>query len=81
MIETIHSDIKKLVESGLILQPDKAPAPGTPIIHTCSCSRTYTREEWKKLEYVGPLDKDEEGDQLLEMRHCVCGSTRAADKE
>ena len=53
----------------------------TPTVHTCSCGQTYARSGWDALKYVGLLDKDDEGDKLMEMRNCAkCGSTRAADR-
>lgn len=51
----------------------------TDIINHCSCGRAHTREQWSALEYCGVMDLD--GSQPLELRNCVCGSTRAIEIE
>lgn len=43
-------------------------------LHMCSCGTEYTSAEWSRLPYVGEQADDEES---LELRDCVCGSTRA----
>jgi len=43
------------------------------VIKKCSCGRTYTKAQWKKLPFVG-YQKYEWG-EVQEMRNCVCGST------
>ena len=40
----------------------------------CGCGLIYSREAWGKLEYLGPQD---DGEALLELRNCTCGSTLA----
>lgn len=44
------------------------------IVHKCACGLTYTAAGWLELEYLDDW-VDDEG--TLEMRHCVCGSTRS----
>lgn len=52
-------------------------APGEPVVHTCSCSRTFTAAEWSALPYVGTYRDEVE---TLEMRNCTsCMSTRAIE--
>lgn len=46
------------------------------IAHTCSCKRTFTLAEWEALPYVGVMRDDVE---RLELRNCLCGSTRALE--
>ncbi|MBV9311531.1 MAG: hypothetical protein JOZ73_11900 [Solirubrobacterales bacterium] len=41
----------------------------------CSCGRAHSRAEWFGLEYLGPMELDEEHD--VELRNCPCGSTIA----
>ena len=43
----------------------------------CSCGRAHTSEEWLKLPLVG-LQRFPWG-EVLELRNCVCGSTRAVE--
>lgn len=45
------------------------------IAHTCSCGRKYTAEQWKSLPFVGHMPNYDM--TTLELRNCVCGSTRA----
>ena len=48
----------------------------TPV-HQCSCGQSFTLAQWQQLPFVGTqatLD-----DELLELRNCSCGSTRAID--
>lgn len=40
--------------------------------HRCACGRTYTLSQWLKLRLIG---LQREGEQVLELRNCVCGST------
>lgn len=52
------------------------------IINRCSCGRSFTSSEWRKLAVVGiqevpPLVRDGAPEEPLELRNCVCGSTRA----
>lgn len=42
----------------------------TQTVNTCHCGESYTGTRWLGLEFVGLM-----GD--LELRNCVCGSTRA----
>jgi hypothetical protein len=53
------------------------PIPSFP--HVCVCGRTYTAAGWANLPLVGRMDKDEDGDQKLELRNCRCRSTRAVE--
>jgi len=41
----------------------------------CTCGRTYDVQAWNRLAYVGLQD---DGEQVLELRVCVCGATIAA---
>lgn len=53
------------------------------IISECKCGCKYNKEQWKTLDYVGPIEhpKDETGPAVsLELRNCPCGSTISADK-
>jgi hypothetical protein len=45
-------------------------------IHECSCGKTYTIEEWRKLPLVGTVDY---GEGPLELRNCTCRSTRTVE--
>jgi hypothetical protein len=54
-------------------QPCKFPV-------TCSCGRSYSRFDWKTLNYDGFQSGYNENRHLqifedLELRRCVCGST------
>ena len=40
----------------------------------CSCGATYSENEWRALPLVGTMGDEAE---RLELRNCVCGSTRA----
>lgn len=40
---------------------------------SCSCGRSYTKEQWLKLHLVGTWDDEEES--ILEMRNCTCNSS------
>lgn len=42
--------------------------------HRCPCGQTYDRATWHNLPLVGVIRDREE---TLELRNCVCGSTRA----
>jgi hypothetical protein len=40
---------------------------------TCSCGRTHaTSQAWQALRFIGLMD---DGHEVLELRHCPCGST------
>jgi len=41
----------------------------------CSCGRVYTAIRWAMLPLCG--HHEFEWGEILELRHCVCGSTRA----
>lgn len=47
------------------------------LVHTCSCKRTFTQEQWDALPYVGKMIEDDP--PVLELRNCPCGSTRAVE--
>ncbi len=52
------------------------------IIKKCSCGRTYTEAQWKKLKKIGEqkTEADEFGPaELLELRNCPCTSTLAIE--
>ena len=52
-------------------RPDQFPK-------TCSCGKTHTEEEWKKLCYKGIQPGSHEGRRFYfdcEMRDCTCEST------
>jgi hypothetical protein len=49
-------------------------APANEVVHICSCGATYTRVAWLALPFVGTQCDEAEH---LELRNCVCGSTRA----
>lgn len=44
----------------------------------CGCKREHSAADWSRLPYCGELD---DGEAILEMRHCVCGSTIAVECE
>jgi hypothetical protein len=41
----------------------------------CACGQTYDVLAWTRLTYVGLQD---DGDEVLELRVCVCGATLAS---
>lgn len=43
---------------------------------TCSCGRSFSREQWSQLDFVG-IWKLDEFEIPLELRNCLCGSTIA----
>ena len=45
----------------------------SPIVHECSCGRTYTAASWGDLALVGYQRDDVE---VIALRQCECGSTR-----
>lgn len=47
-----------------------------PVVHVCSCKRTFTALQWEQLLYVGLMIDDV---QHCELRTCLCGSTRAME--
>lgn len=50
------------------------------IVHTCSCGETHTLEQWRKLPLRGVQTFSDGLDPpKLEIRNCVCGSTRALE--
>ena len=46
---------------------------------TCACGRRYIAIEWSRLPLAGTQAL--EWGELLELRTCVCGSTRAVQIE
>lgn len=51
---------------------------------TCGCGRAYDAEQWKALRLAGHApqyneDGTEHATLRLELRNCVCGSTRAIE--
>lgn len=46
-----------------------------PVVVVCSCGRAWKLSEWRVLPLAGyqPIP----GEPRLELRHCVCRSTRA----
>jgi len=50
------------------------------VVKRCVCGHVYTRAEWNRLPFVSYLStgRDVAGD-LLELRHCQCGSSIAID--
>lgn len=44
------------------------------VVKMCACWRTYTREQWQALKYVGQVPAFEDL-PTLELRNCLCGST------
>lgn len=62
----------------------KGKSGGGEVIKVCrSCGRSYTREAWCQLRYVGRIQvpADEEGPaDDLELRDCVCRSTISVDR-
>lgn len=52
------------------------PRPTKAAVLLCACGRAYSLEEWRELELVD-TNVDDGAGGLLELRHCVCGSTRA----
>lgn len=44
---------------------------------TCGCGRQYDHINFRALLLVGRMDKDNNGDNKLEVRQCGCGSTIA----
>lgn len=51
--------------------------PERAIVHVCACRRRYTQQEWEELPLRGILRGP--GAEELELRDCVCGSTRALE--
>lgn len=48
----------------------------SPLIKTCSCGCSYTREQWKELRHVGVQEIP--GNESLDLRDCAtCRSTMA----
>lgn len=47
----------------------------TDVVVRCACGVTYGMKAWDALDFVGI--QDDGIDTLIEMRNCVCGSTRA----
>ena len=49
-------------------------------VKRCSCGRAYDAEAWARLPLAGYTQngRDAAG-ELLELRHCACGSTIAID--
>jgi hypothetical protein len=46
----------------------------------CACGREYNAEAWPRLPLVGYLRNGRNAaGELLELRHCPCGSTIAID--
>jgi hypothetical protein len=46
----------------------------------CACGREYDAETWPKLPLAGySRNGREAAGELLELRHCPCGSTIAID--
>lgn len=45
-------------------------------VHVCYCGRQYVAHEWDALTLVG-YQVAEDPDHLLELRNCLCTSTRA----
>jgi hypothetical protein len=45
----------------------------------CRCGRSWSRDEWATLVFVGYTDGGEDGE--LELRNCVCGSTVAVQRD
>lgn len=56
------------------------PTKGLTFPKKCGCGREYSRVTWSLLPFVGYCDVEKEGDQLAEMRNCVCRSTLSALK-
>lgn len=59
-----------------------APEAPSSIVKQCGCGRTFTREGWDRLEFVGRqhVPEDEFGPEIsIELRNCPCGSTIAID--
>ena len=42
-------------------------------IKKCSCRKKYTLSAWKELKYIGILNGV--GNEIWELRDCVCEST------
>lgn len=55
----------------------------SPFPKSCGCGREHdAAEEWAQLRLVGHSGGiDAEGWWCVEMRNCLCGSTRAIDCE
>ncbi len=59
------------------------PADGSRSNHQtiakrCRCGRTFTREQWLELPYLGvQCFRNADGESDLELRNCPCGSTLA----
>ena len=51
------------------------PPPRLPeIAKVCSCGLHHTRHDWEDLETPGLWDL---GDEVFDLRNCMCGSTMA----
>lgn len=50
----------------------KSPEP----YKSCACGAAYSLQDWAALRLVG-YQKIKEGEPVLEMRECRCGSTLA----
>lgn len=45
---------------------------------SCACGRQHSASEWARLPYCGEHD---DGEIVLELRNCACGSTIAVEVE
>jgi hypothetical protein len=50
-----------------------------PVIKTCGCGRTFSKQCWDQLILLGHIDVHEDNDQRGELRQCSCGSSIALD--
>jgi len=54
--------------------------PAPPVVVACGCGRDYTAEAFAALPFIGLWDTGE-GEPLLALHNCPCGSTRAVEVE
>jgi hypothetical protein len=47
------------------------------VVKTCNCGETYTAETWPLLPMPQGGGRWADGDEVLELRNCICGSTIA----